>query len=463
MDRRLFLKSLGAMATTMPLFGTVSPQPVAAAENLTLRPVNLRGSIDVSKFGVKPDVFDDQSKLLQRVLDKAAREDKPVFLPPGTYVVSNINLPARTRLIGISGTSRLIYGGGGALLSGVGCELIEMNGLTLDGANRLLGDDFGGLLHARACPRVLIDNCDFTGSKGTGLSLDTCGGRIERSRISGADGVSGLFSVNASGLSIQDNLVSDCSNGGILVHRWSVGPDNTIVSGNRVQRIFARGGGTGQRGNGINLFRANGVIVADNHISDCAFSAVRANSASNCQIRGNTCLRSGETAIYAEFAFQGSIITNNIVDGATIGVSIANFNEGGRLAICANNLIRNLKTDGPYPAEVAGFGIGIFAEADTTVTGNVIEGAPKYGIGLGWGPYLRNVIAANNIIREVGEGIAVSVVKGAKNTSITGNIIENARLGGIIGHEWANPVTRDLSSGKRKPFPHLTIERNVIG
>ncbi|MEP1206677.1 MAG: TIGR03808 family TAT-translocated repetitive protein [Rhizobiaceae bacterium] len=460
MNRRQFLTSLtgaGAAGAIVPVFGTFA---ASAADDL--QRANLRGSLDASQFGVRPDAHDDQSQLLQKVLDKAAAEDKPVFLPPGTYIVSNINLPPRTRLMGISGTSRLVYGGQGALLSGTGCDLIELNGITLDGANRPMGDEFSGLLNARACPRVHVENCTLQGSQGSAIFLDTCGGRIEANHLSGAFGVAGLYSVNATGLSIQDNHVTDCSNGGILVHRWKVGEDNTIVTGNRIQRIAARHGGTGQQGNGINLFRADGVMVANNHISDCAFSAIRANSASNCQITGNTCLRSGETAIYSEFAFQGSLIANNIVDGATMGVSMANFNEGGRLCVCANNLIRNLTTEGPYPAEVAGFGIGIAAEADASVTGNVIEGAPKFGIGLGWGPYLRNVIAANNIIRDVGEGIAVTVVKGAKSTSITGNIISGARQGGIIGHEWNKPVTEDLAMGAHNPYPHLTIERNVV-
>jgi len=461
MNRRGFLLGLTGTGLVVPTFGTAALTTSHAATP-ALQQADLRGSLDVSQFGVRPDIHDDQSLQLQRVLDQAAREDKPVFLPPGTYVVSNIDLPVRTRLMGISGTSRLIYGGKGALLSGLGCEIIEINGLTLDGTNRPLGDDFAGLLHARACPRVIVENCTFLGSRGCAISLDTCGGRIGRVHISGADGVAGLYSVNGTGLSIRDNHVEDCSNGGILVHRWQSGEDNSIVSGNRVERIAARRGGTGQQGNGINLFRVDGVIVNNNHVSDCAFSAIRANSASNAQITGNTCLRSGETAIYSEFSFQGSLIANNIVDGGTCGVSIANFNEGGRLCVCANNLIRNLVSDGPYEPEFAGFGIGITVEADTSLTGNVIEGAPKFGIGLGWGPYLRNVIASNNIIRNSGEGIAVSVVKGSGATSITGNIIDKTAHGAIIGHEWAKSVTTDMALGERNPYPHLTIERNVV-
>ncbi len=459
MNRRNLLKGLTGAVVAAPV---AVLSDVAAAQGKPLQTAQLRGSLDASKFGVLPDTHDDQSQLLQTVLEKAASEDKPVYLPPGTYVVSNINLPSRTRVLGVSGTSRIIYGGGGAMLSGSDCELVEMSGIVLDGANRAMGDPFGGLLNARACPRVLIDNCDFVGSSGCGISLDLCGGRVERSRLSGALGVAALYSVNATGLAIQNNEVFDCANGGILVHRWKQGEDATILSGNRIRRIAAAGGGTGQRGNGINLFRADAVIVSNNHITDCAFSAIRANSASNAQITGNTCLRSGETAVYAEFSFEGSVIANNIVDGGTIGISIANFDQGGRLAVCANNLVRNLRLDGPYPAEYAGFGIGIYSEAETSLTGNVIEGAPRYGMMLGWGSYLRNVVASNNIVRDAATGIAVSVVTGAGKTSISGNVISETPRGAVVGHEWAKAVTGDLAGSKRAAFPHLTVERNVV-
>ncbi len=454
MLRRDFISGLAAFSAT----GLV---PAQAAKPLAV--ANLRGSLNATQFGIRPDTADDQSLTLQKILDQASKEDKPVFLPPGNYVVSGIDLPARTRLVGISGTSRILYGGGGTLLNGTGCERVEIEGITLDGSNKLFADSFGGLMHIRSCPRVVVDQCELIGSMGSGISLEVCGGRVERTRISGAGGVAGLYSVNAIGLSIKDNVVTDCANGGILVHRWKVGEDNTTVTNNRVARIASRGGGTGQRGNGINLFRTDGAIVSGNHLSDCAFSAIRANSASNSQITGNTCLRSGETAIYSEFAFQGSLIANNIVDGGTMGVSIANFNEGGRLAVCANNLIRNLSVNGPYPAEFAGFGIGIAVEADTSVTGNVIEGAPQYGMLLGWGPYLRNVLVSNNIVRDAGTGIAVSVAEGAGAAVISSNMFDRVANGAIIGHRWKEPASRELAGVDRHPFRHLTIERNRIG
>jgi uncharacterized secreted repeat protein (TIGR03808 family) len=84
-----------------------------------------------------------------------------------------------------------------------------------------------------------------------------------------------------------------------------------------------------------------------------------------------------------EFAFEGAIISGNIVDGAANGISMANFNEGGRMGVCSNNIVRNLSTEGPYPADAPDFGVGITVEADTAVTGNMVEHAPLYGMKIG--------------------------------------------------------------------------------
>ena len=64
------------------------------------------------------------------------------------------------------------------------------------------------------------------------------------------------------------------------------------------------------------------------------------------------------------------------------------------------------------------FGTGILAEADIAITGNVIEHASRFGMLLGWGEYLRNVTASNNIIRDTKTGIYVSVVRGTGQVSI---------------------------------------------
>jgi uncharacterized secreted repeat protein (TIGR03808 family) len=80
------------------------------------------------------------------------------------------------------------------------------------------------------------------------------------------------------------------------------------------------------------------VIVRGNRIRNCDYSAVRGNSASNIQITGNSVSNVREVALYSEFSFEGAVIANNIVDGAAVGVSVCNFNEGGRIAVCKATL-----------------------------------------------------------------------------------------------------------------------------
>ncbi|PSJ54321.1 TIGR03808 family TAT-translocated repetitive protein [Kumtagia ephedrae] len=457
LNRRHFLAGSAGLAATAAL-----SLPAAAVQRppAGIETAHLRGAINAAESGIAPGALDDQSKAFAKLLRKAETSDAPIFLPPGTYVVSNITLPRRLRLTGVPGATRILYGGDGHLLLAEHGDHIELSGLVLDGANRWIGEYAHGLVDLRRISHLVVDDCQILGSGSNGLALEGVSGRIERTTISGA-GESGIYSVEAGRLSIAGNSVTDCANGGILVHRWQAADDFTMVTNNRVERIAARRGGTGPYGNGINAFRADHVMIANNSIVDCAFSAIRANSSGDIQIANNTCVRSGETAIYAEFAFEGAVIGGNVVNGAANGISVVNYNEGGRMAIVSGNIVRNLVTAGPYPADPPGFGVGITVEADTTVTGNVVEEAPLYGIKIGWGPYMRNVSATSNVIRNSHTGIAVSVVEGCGPAVIADNVVEAAPAGAVVGFRWSEAVTGDMAE-TGSGYGHLTVERNHV-
>lgn len=431
------------------------------AEAQILQNAAMRGAIDAADAGFLPDTPDDQSRKFAAILQKASDTNQPVYLPPGNYVVSNLRLPKRVRISGVSGASRIVYGGDGFLFQAEDTDILELDGVSFDGSNRPLGELSQGLLEGRRVGRVKVENCEIIGASKHAAVLEGCAGHMARNTISGAADAA-IWSVEGRGMAIRDNEISDCSNGGILVHRWQPGADNTLISGNRVERIGTRNGGTGQYGNGINVFRGHGVQIANNHVSNCAFSAIRCNSASNAVITGNSCLNSGETALYAEFRFEGSIIANNLIDGAANGISVVNFNEGGRLATVSGNIVRNLSTKGPYPAEGSGFGIGISVEADTAVTGNTVDGAPNVGIALGWGPYLRSVSATGNVIRQAGEGIAVSVTEGAGKAVITGNVFDKMATGAIFGHDHDKIVSGDMAKHGAQGYSNVMVERNDV-
>lgn len=455
LSRRAFLAATAAA-------GLTATAAASRAGEAPFSLADLRGSFNAGETGLIPGAADDQSRLLQAALDRAAAEDRPVFLPPGAYVVANITLPNRTRLMGVPGATRLMHAGGGHFLLSENARHLELNGLVLDGANREVDSYAEAALRISGAELAVIDNCQVVGSSAKAIHIDRSRGRIERCLVSGARGDCGIYALENRGLRIAGNEVSACSNGGILVHRWQAGEDGTIVTDNRVFNIGAANGGTGPWGNGINVFRAHAVRIANNHVSDCAFSAIRCNSASNVQIVANQCLRSGECAVYSEFEFVGALIANNLIDDGARGISVANFMQGGRMSVCANNIVRNIGRVAPYPDTDHPFGTGITVEADTTVTGNVIENAERVGLGLGWGPYLRDVVASANVIRGSETGIMVSVAEGAGSTVISDNVISGALRGAIVGYRWHEPATGDLAGGDNEGFDHLTITRNSV-
>lgn len=133
-------------------------------------------------------------------------------------------------------------------------------------------------------------------------------------------------------------------------------------------------------------------------------------------------------------------------------------NEGGRLAVVEGNIIRNLKrrrSDAPEGEN----GYGIYVEADTAVTGNVVENAANAGLVFGWGKYLCDVAVTGNVVRKAAIGVAVSVVPGAGNAVIASNVISGATRGAIVGVDHARPVTGDLPNGRRRSLCSPVRER----
>lgn len=420
---------------------------------------NLRGSLNAAEYGLKPNSERSQSATLQKLINEASARNLPLFLPPGKYNISNLVLPDQARLVGIAGATRLGFEGNGFMIKASKAGVIELSGLVIESNGNPLGDDANGLLHLSGVANLKIENCLVTGASKYGLWMELCGGNVLLSTFQDSE-LAGIFAVNSSGLSIRGNAIHQCNNGGILIHRWEKGPDGTLISENRISQIAATAGGTGQNGNGINVFRADNVQIVNNAVSDCAFSAIRSNAGSEVQIIGNQCQNSGETAIYSEFGFEGAIVSNNLIDGAANGISIVNFNEGGRLAVVSGNIIRNLTTTGPYVAEGIGFGIGISAEADSVITGNVIELAPKWGMSLGWGPYLRNLNVTGNIVQKSPVGIAVSIVDGIGSVLMSNNQFRETPDGAIVGFRWNDRGTDELVSGRETPNRNIVMSGN---
>jgi len=416
---------------------------------------------DATQYGVRPGSPDDQTRVLQRAIDEAARAQVPLALPPGVYRTGLLRLSSGTQLVGVRGATKLVFNGGASMIQSEGGNHIDLIGITLDGGGMALPAR-RGLVHCLGGSDIRISDCEISGSGGAGIWFEQVSGDVSGNIITNT--VSTAFvSFDARGLLVSRNTIQGTNDNGIEILRSAIGDDGTLVVDNRIEDIKAGPGGSGQYGNAINAFRAGNVIVRGNRIRNCDYSAVRGNSASNIQITGNSVSDVREVALYSEFAFEGAVIANNTVDGAAFGVSVCNFNEGGRIAVVQGNIIRNLlpkRPIGTAPDDDAG--VGIYVEADSAVTGNVIENAPSFGIMAGWGKYLRDVVISGNVIRKAFVGVGVSVTPGTGTALVNANMISETPRGAVVGLDHARPVTPDLSAEGAQRFTQVVVGNNAV-
>jgi uncharacterized secreted repeat protein (TIGR03808 family) len=411
--------------------------------------------LDASQLGLKPDSAQDQSQALQRAIDRAAQARTTLILPAGTYRVAELRLPPHARISGTRGATRLSLAHARSLFVGERAENIDLTGLVIDGLKAKPAEG-RALVHLVDAQDVRLTDCAIVDAGRNAITLERCSGAVTGCVIEDA-GDGALFAIDSTGLRIAGNVIRRSGNNGIQVWRTAFGNDGTIVTDNRIEDTRADAGGDGPYGNGISVYRAANVLVRGNRIDGCAFSAVRGNSASNIQIAGNICTGLGEVAIYSEFSFEGAVITGNTVDGATLGISVTNFDVGGRLAVVQGNLIRNITAG---VSEDRGAGIAI--AADSVVTGNVIENTAVIGIAAGYGPYLRDVIVSDNVMRGTNIGVAVSVVKGSGTALIANNLIADAKGGAVVGLEWEKRVTGDMTRDGVGKHAHVTLSGNRV-
>lgn len=432
--------------------GLAAPVLIHGSAEAATKPAPARAAamaVSTEEFGIVPSRGRDQTAALQLAVDQATVKGLPLFLAPGRYVVGGLMLRPGTQLVGAGEASVLSYSGRGACMLAENAADIVIQNLRISGRGIALDRaKSDALLQLTGCSRVRIEGLRVDGAGGNGVHLRRCSGRVSDCAIEGARDAA-LWSEDADsaagGLVISGSTIADCRDNGILIWRSAKGEDSTRISDCSISRIGNRSGGSGQYGNGVNVFRAGGVSVSNCHISDCAYSAIRSNAASNIQILGNQAHRSGEVALYAEFGFEGAMIANNVVDGAATGIAVTNYNEGGRLAVVQGNLVRNLVRREKEPVDKRGEGIAV--EADAVVSNNVVEGAPTAGVMIGWGPYMRDVVATGNLIRASRIGIAVSGDPAAGDCLIANNRISGHTMGAIRTMDHASPVGADLVSG----------------
>ena len=450
-DRRLVL-STGLGLTAATAAAMAGPRKAADAQDAA---AVLPGAI-----GLVPNSHKDQSARIQTLIDEAANRKEPLMLPRGRYRVSGLVLRSGSKLAGAHGLTSLEYSGGATLITAEKAPNILIEGVEIDGASLALDPDRAdALMRFDACTDLRLRDVRIRRSLLNGLSLSQCSGTVADCTFEDHSQAA-IRSLDATGLEVLHNRVQRCGNNGVQIWRTAAGEDGSIVSGNRIDEIAAKAGGSGQNGNGISVFRAGNVLVTSNRISQCAYSAIRGNAASNVQMIANSCSRLGEVALYAEFGFQGAVISSNMIEQAASGIEVTNFDAGGRLAVVQGNLIRGLKRREHEPVDKRGDGIGV--EADSVVTGNVIEDAPHAGIVVGWGNFMRNCQIAQNLVRKARYGILITDGPQTGACQITANMIAGATHGAIRLMDHGRALGPDLAYAAPADRDQLSITGNLV-
>lgn len=393
----------------------------------------------------------DQTKAIQTAIVAAAKSGGAVQLGAGTFEVSVLTIKKNVTIQGVPGVTKLVAQQGGKIFSIRQSDHVVLQGLGLSAKGNT-----GNIVTAEGIERLIIQDCDFSGGEAA-IRVASCGGRITGNRFQLHAKVA-IQSIDSKGIMISGNRVQDIGNCGIQVMQTEPREDGSVISDNFVSRIAATEGGNGQNGLGISIVKAGSVVVANNRISDCAFSGIRNNAGANSIIQANSISRCNEIALVVEFNHSGSVVADNIIDTAAQGIEIVNFDAGGRLSQCTGNICRNLTNDYPQGQPLGG---GILCDADVVVANNLVDVAKNYGICLGWATYGRSLQASNNTLIGCRRGIEFSLA-GEGPYSITNNIISGATVGAIVGMDRLQPITTDLAAAGAKLPPNVNISGNMV-
>ncbi|MGL1922091.1 MAG: TIGR03808 family TAT-translocated repetitive protein [Hyphomicrobiales bacterium] len=454
MDRRKFLTF--ASTASMGLSAALIPQTSQAA-------TASNHSLNAADLGLIANSSTDQSSAFQAAVYAASAKQLPLFVPAGSYIIADINLPKNTHIIGVNAQTTFIQTHDLPIFYINQADHINIEYINFEG--NLIANEQSQIISINNSKNFTIQHCRLFNGNGNGIEMQACNGQISNSQFHNI-AQAAIFSRDGKNLKIIGNEIFDIGNNAILIWQQNKAEDGTIISQNHIHGINSFAGGSGQNGNGVNIFRANNVIVTDNRFDDCFYSAVRVNAGDNCQIINNNCTDIGEVALYAEFGFNGVIINNNLVDSAGAGISITNLNQDGHLAICKGNLLRNL-TITPRPTQPNDpRNYGISAEGDALIEGNLVENASNFGIGGGYGEFQRNISVVNNMLKDCVYGIVTSVANNAGKMTISNNSINNAERGAIVGFAWDDPATDDLINDNQKfdegSHANLSISNNVL-
>ena len=385
---------------------------------------------------------------VQTAINQARSQGVPLFVRPGVYSTSAITVDSSEgggQMLAISclpGTASFQLTSGDNLLAvqGISCRI---EGLIFDGDNVTFSNlqDSSALLKLDAAPNANIAGCAFQNSVACGIYVP--GGSIARIAHCAFNNCNyGLWALDST-IMADSNNVENCANNGIMVWTSTVTGNSSSITNNFINTIGSQSG-TGQNGNGINVFRAVAVNIIGNRFNACQYSSIRCNGGGDAIIIGNNCYNSREMAIFLEAPtqgvnFTGAVVVGNMIDNAGNGISVADSGQSGlgiarSVAITGNRItnVVNRIIDDPGYVPTVSIGFGIYTEGACVVSGNLVDTAAGIGIVAGHNASTADLNISSNLVVNSPIGVGYSDQAGAGQIVISGNQIQGANGGGVV-------------------------------
>lgn len=368
----------------------------------TALPTRGRSFLDVRDYGAKGDGTTDDTATIQAALDAAAAAASPtrtVIVPAGTYVVTQVQLPAGVTLRGAGG---IIKSKAAATVepiripatsAGATVEFLEVDGNDANQTTNIVG------IRCDA-PRSTIRGCYVHNVKLDGIVVahgDAVWVTVEGNRVN----ITGRY-----GITLSADVATAC-------------PQHVVVHGNHVEA--SNDGALGIVG--IAKFVTFSSNTTRNHGGD----GIAAYNAENRDITcvGNTFENPGNHAMHLggeRLVIQGNTAVN-------VGTGHAWFVKNHDASLAVNATV----TGNVVKTTTAGEGVRCENVTALTVVGNVCESIYRDGIYLA---DCADVAVQGNTIRSTTTGRGIHLLRTQRGT-IGGNAIRSTALEGIYGRDAA--------------------------
>jgi hypothetical protein len=421
-----------------------------------------RMPVNVKDYGAVGDGSEDDTDAIQSALDDEV--GGTVYLPPGRYSITGLNIRSDNELFGAGWNSELVV----ATDAGIyplhivsGAHDIRLHDFAIDGNKDAIDaanpsydpdDNNGGPRVAliadgftNSCSRIYVDRLRVFDQYRLGIVFQSVvDGAVRDCVVEGnnRDGITVYFDTR--NVAIRGNRITRCGDDHIGINSENgtpTGPttghlcEGILVTENTITGPSSRTAPTGPKGPGIQVRGGKDIVIANNLIRAITQGAITVHdfgstSATDIVISGNLIYRSGDTGLFDKMGIsihngqshirRVSIVGNVLQETRQVAIRLYNqktpaADDDIRDVLIAHNSIEDSAQEG--------IAVGSGGINDILIESNRIKGSAGTGINC-TSPAKRVHIRGNLVYRGAGSGIRIAVINGG---SCEGNQVYDDR------------------------------------